>query len=77
MSCAKTKEVLEDSDLVCTHPMFGRGSGKDGWKDLKFMYERVRVRDEDLCSSYLQIFEHEVLFYYNRGHAHNLIMTHE
>nr|GEY86553.1 hypothetical protein [Tanacetum cinerariifolium] len=53
------QEVPEDSDLVCTHPMFGPESGKDGWKDLKFMYERVRVRDEDLCSSFLSIFKHE------------------
>ncbi|PWA84366.1 bifunctional chorismate mutase/prephenate dehydrogenase T-protein [Artemisia annua] len=53
------QEVPEDSDLVCTHPMFGPESGKDGWKDLKFMYERVRVRDEGLCSSFLNIFEHE------------------
>ncbi|GJU18111.1 arogenate dehydrogenase 1, chloroplastic-like protein isoform X1 [Tanacetum coccineum] len=59
MSCDKTKEVPEDSDLVCTHPMFGPESGKYGWKDLNFMYERVRVRDEDLCSSFLRIFEHE------------------
>ncbi|KAI3793255.1 hypothetical protein L1987_35871 [Smallanthus sonchifolius] len=53
------QEVPEDSDLVCTHPMFGPESGKEGWKDLNFMYERVRVRDEDLCSSFLKIFECE------------------
>ncbi|KAK9061092.1 hypothetical protein SSX86_018272 [Deinandra increscens subsp. villosa] len=52
-------EVPEDSDLVCTHPMFGPESGKEGWKDLNFMYERVRVRDEDLCSSFLRVFESE------------------
>ncbi|XP_076882980.1 arogenate dehydrogenase 1, chloroplastic-like [Bidens hawaiensis] len=53
------QEVPEDSDLVCTHPMFGPESGKDGWKGLNFMYERVRVRDEDICSSFLNIFEYE------------------
>ncbi|KAI3519710.1 hypothetical protein L1887_08925 [Cichorium endivia] len=53
------QEVPEDSDLVCTHPMFGPESGKDGWKNLPFMYERVRVRNETLCSSFLAIFEHE------------------
>ncbi|GFQ07133.1 arogenate dehydrogenase 1 chloroplastic [Phtheirospermum japonicum] len=26
-----------DSDVLCTHPMFGPESGKDGWKDLSFM----------------------------------------
>ncbi|MFS8012928.1 putative arogenate dehydrogenase (NADP(+)) [Helianthus anomalus] len=53
------QEVPEDSDVVCTHPMFGPESGKDGWNGLNFMYERVRVRDEDLCSSFLNIFESE------------------
>lgn len=43
--------------------MFGPESGKDGWKDLKFMYERVRVRDEAICSSFLKIFECEVNHY--------------
>ncbi|KAD7480164.1 hypothetical protein E3N88_03300 [Mikania micrantha] len=52
-------EVPEDSDLLCTHPMFGPESGKEGWKNLNFMYDRVRVRDEDLCSSFLRIFETE------------------
>ncbi|XP_059457569.1 arogenate dehydrogenase 1, chloroplastic-like isoform X1 [Corylus avellana] len=49
----------EESDVLCTHPMFGSDSGKDGWKDLNFMYEKVRIRDEDICSSFLQIFESE------------------
>ncbi|PWA80635.1 NAD(P)-binding domain-containing protein [Artemisia annua] len=57
-SSTKSTKV-EDSDLVCTHPMFGPESGKDGSKDLNFMYERVRVRDEDLCSSFPRIFEHK------------------
>ncbi|XP_062155043.1 arogenate dehydrogenase 1, chloroplastic-like [Alnus glutinosa] len=49
----------EESDVLCTHPMFGPDSGKDGWKDLALMYERVRIRDEAICSSFLQIFESE------------------
>nr|XP_043631172.1 arogenate dehydrogenase 2, chloroplastic-like [Erigeron canadensis] len=53
------QEVPEDYDLVCTHPMFGPESGKCGWNNLTFMYERVRVRDEALCSSFLAIFECE------------------
>ncbi|PSS34434.1 Arogenate dehydrogenase [Actinidia chinensis var. chinensis] len=53
-------EVLpQESDLLCTHPMFGPESGKDGWKDLNFMYDRVRIRDEAVCSSFLQIFGSE------------------
>uniref|UniRef100_A0A5B7B432 Prephenate/arogenate dehydrogenase domain-containing protein n=1 Tax=Davidia involucrata TaxID=16924 RepID=A0A5B7B432_DAVIN len=49
----------EESDVLCTHPMFGPESGKDGWKDLTFVYDRVRIRDEATCSSFLHIFESE------------------
>ncbi|XP_059627931.1 arogenate dehydrogenase 1, chloroplastic-like isoform X2 [Cornus florida] len=49
----------EESDVLCTHPMFGPESGKNGWKDLRFMYDRVRIKDETICSSFLQIFERE------------------
>ncbi|XP_057952606.1 arogenate dehydrogenase 1, chloroplastic-like [Malania oleifera] len=49
----------EGSDILCTHPMFGPESGRDGWKGLTLVYERVRVRDEAMCSSFLQIFERE------------------
>ncbi|XP_060181647.1 arogenate dehydrogenase 1, chloroplastic-like isoform X1 [Lycium barbarum] len=58
------KDVLlrilpEECDLLCTHPMFGPESGKDGWTDLTFMYDMVRIRDQHLCSSFLQIFSTE------------------
>ncbi|GKV28227.1 hypothetical protein SLEP1_g37308 [Rubroshorea leprosula] len=49
----------EEMDVLCTHPMFGPDSGRDGWKDLAFVYERVRVRDEIICSSFLHIFQSE------------------
>jgi len=32
----------EGCDVICTHPMFGPISGKDGWADLKFIYEKTR-----------------------------------
>ncbi|KAJ8537227.1 hypothetical protein K7X08_035628 [Anisodus acutangulus] len=58
------KDVLlrilpEECDLLCTHPMFGPESGKDGWTDLTFMYDMVRITDHSLCSSFLQIFSTE------------------
>ncbi|KAH0661835.1 hypothetical protein KY290_030015 [Solanum tuberosum] len=58
------KDVLlrimpEECDLLCTHPMFGPESGKDGWTDLTFMYDMVRIRDQPLCSSFLHIFSSE------------------
>lgn len=34
-------------DILCTHPMFGPESGKNGWKDLPFVYEKVRVGDSE------------------------------
>ncbi|KAK4489313.1 hypothetical protein RD792_005117 [Penstemon davidsonii] len=48
-----------DSDVLCTHPMFGPESGKDGWKELTFMCDKVRIRNEVTCSSFLQIFAAE------------------
>lgn len=53
------KVLPEESDVLCTHPMFGPESGRDGWNGLAFMYERVRIRDEATCSSFLHIFESE------------------
>ncbi|KAF5738429.1 arogenate dehydrogenase 1 chloroplastic-like [Tripterygium wilfordii] len=53
------KVLPEESDILCTHPMFGPESGKEGWKDLAFVYERVRIRNEATCSSFLQIFRSE------------------
>lgn len=50
----------EESDILCTHPMFGPDSGKNGWTGLNFMYDKVRIRDEATCSSFLQIFASEV-----------------
>ncbi|EOY32629.1 hypothetical protein QUC31_019342 [Theobroma cacao] len=49
----------EEMDLLCTHPMFGPESGKSGWEDLVLMYDKVRVRDEATCSSFLRIFERQ------------------
>lgn len=58
------KELLlrvlpEECDVLCTHPMFGPESGKNGWRDLTLVYDRVRIRNRELCSSFLHIFETE------------------
>jgi hypothetical protein len=42
--------------IVCTHPMFGPESGKNGWGKLPFVYDKVRVAEQ-----FLSIFEHEVI----------------
>ena len=33
----------EQCDILCTHPMFGPDSGKNGWHGLNFVYERTRI----------------------------------
>ncbi|XP_020598571.1 arogenate dehydrogenase 2, chloroplastic-like [Phalaenopsis equestris] len=57
-------EVLPpEFGIVCTHPMFGPESGKDGWAGLPFVFDRVRVIRDSLqtlnCQRFLSIFEHE------------------
>ncbi|XP_073305340.1 arogenate dehydrogenase 1, chloroplastic-like isoform X3 [Primulina huaijiensis] len=53
------KVLPHESDVLCTHPMFGPDSGKHGWNGLSFMYDKIRIRNEDICSSFLQIFASE------------------
>ncbi|XP_037462372.1 arogenate dehydrogenase 2, chloroplastic-like [Triticum dicoccoides] len=49
--------------IVCTHPMFGPESGKHGWSNLPFVYDKVRVAEEGAqkakCDRFLSIFEQE------------------
>ncbi|EEC50356.1 prephenate dehydrogenase [Phaeodactylum tricornutum CCAP 1055/1] len=33
----------ETCDILCTHPMFGPDSGKNGWMGLNFVYEKTRI----------------------------------
>lgn len=49
----------EEADFLCTHPMFGPESGRDGWEGLPFVYDRVRVRNHGFCDNYLGIFRQE------------------
>jgi len=32
-----------ECDILCTHPMFGPDSGKNGWTNLNFVYEKTRI----------------------------------
>lgn len=56
-------EVLpSDFGIVCTHPMFGPESGKNGWDGLPFVYEAVRVSEGEQakkCAQFLSVFEKE------------------
>nr|GMD76964.1 arogenate dehydrogenase 2, chloroplastic-like [Ipomoea batatas] len=50
-------------DILCTHPMFGPESGKNGWHGLPFVFDKVRIGDEDSrvsrVESFLDIFDKE------------------
>lgn len=49
-----------DFDILCTHPMFGPESGKNGWNGLPLVYDKVRVGSDEsrvsLCERFLDIF---------------------
>lgn len=52
-----------DFDILCTHPMFGPESGKNGWNGLSFVCDKVRVGSDELrqarCDQFLGIFAQE------------------
>lgn len=52
-----------DFDVLCTHPMFGPESGKNGWKGLPFLYDKVRIGGDESrtsrCDQFLDIFSKE------------------
>ncbi|EEF31614.1 arogenate dehydrogenase 1, chloroplastic [Ricinus communis] len=52
-----------DFDILCTHPMFGPESGKNGWNHLPFLFDKVRVGSDERrvsrCDRFLDIFARE------------------
>lgn len=56
-----------ETDILCTHPMFGPDSGRGSWQGLNLMYERVRVlsgaddgaRREARAANFLRFFADE------------------
>ncbi|KAL1194868.1 Arogenate dehydrogenase 1 [Cardamine amara subsp. amara] len=57
------KALPQDFDILCTHPMFGPESGKNGWNGLSFVFDKVRIgmddRRKSRCDSFLDIFARE------------------
>ncbi|KAJ8755240.1 hypothetical protein K2173_019038 [Erythroxylum novogranatense] len=57
------KHLPVEFDVLCTHPMFGPESGKDSWTGLPFVYDKVRIGNEDdridRCEKFLEIFAGE------------------
>lgn len=49
--------------ILCTHPMFGKFSGKNSWEGLRFVYDKVRVSPNSVqemkCEKFLDIFQDE------------------
>lgn len=41
------KYLPKEFDILCTHPMFGPESGKDSWVGLPFVYDKVRIGDDE------------------------------
>ncbi|GAB2289166.1 Arogenate dehydrogenase 2, chloroplastic [Dionaea muscipula] len=52
-----------DFDILCTHPMFGPESGKNGWAGLPFVYDKVRVGQSQArvrrCENFIDAFRRE------------------
>ncbi|CAN0009283.1 unnamed protein product, partial [Hapterophycus canaliculatus] len=48
-----------DTDILCTHPMFGPESGANGWAGLPFLFDRVRTTDHARTADFLSIWEGE------------------
>ncbi|KAK6914464.1 Prephenate dehydrogenase, nucleotide-binding domain [Dillenia turbinata] len=57
------QHLPSDFDILCTHPMFGPESGKNGWNGLPFVYEKVRIGNDETRASrlerFLEVFERE------------------
>lgn len=52
-----------DFDILCTHPMFGPESGRNGWDGLPLVYDKVRIGNDEArisrCERFLDIFAKE------------------
>ncbi|GAB4832779.1 Arogenate dehydrogenase 2, chloroplastic [Ancistrocladus abbreviatus] len=57
------KILPPDFDVLCTHPMFGPESGKNGWSGLPFVYDKVRIGRSQVrvkrCDNFINAFRRE------------------
>jgi exosome complex component RRP43 len=49
-------KYLPRCDLLCTHPMFGPDSGKISWAGLPFVYENVKITNNERANKFLNFF---------------------
>ena len=50
------KHLPQDCEILCSHPMFGPDSGKFTWKNLPFVFDRVRIVNKERVEAFLNIF---------------------
>ncbi|KAF9601334.1 hypothetical protein IFM89_018762 [Coptis chinensis] len=56
--------VPKNFGILCTHPMFGKYSGKNSWEGLRFVYDKVRIAENSIqqrkCEQFLNIFQDQL-----------------
>lgn len=63
----------KECDILCTHPMFGPDSGKNGWHGLNFVYEKTRIDKVVLeQSGSLSDTDNEEAFVDSAGQVHSV-----
>jgi arogenate dehydrogenase (NADP+) len=60
-----------ECDILCSHPMFGPDSGKDGWQSLNFVYEKTRIDKVELLPAMSQMNDAEA-FVDQAGRVHSV-----
>ena len=65
------KHLPEACDILCTHPMFGPDSGKNGWHNLNFVYEKTRV-DKVVFDPLVGSEQHQETFVDHHGRVHSV-----
>lgn len=65
------KLLPEECDILCTHPMFGPDSGKNGWYDLNLVYEKTRV-DKVLLNPKASTARRDQAFVDDEGGVHSV-----
>ncbi|CAL5198700.1 unnamed protein product [Lathyrus oleraceus] len=57
------KTLPTDFDILCSHPMFGPESATKSWSGLTFVYEKVRIKNQEKriarCEKFLDMFGRE------------------
>jgi arogenate dehydrogenase (NADP+) len=60
-----------ECDVLCSHPMFGPDSGKNGWQSLNFVYEKTRINKMVLLPAMSQMNDTEG-FVDQNGRVHSV-----